>query len=163
MDGYSVKMSAAGLQMLKKLEGCKTVPYKDVAGHLTVGVGHLLTEEEIETGLIHDEVPFAPGAPITMEQCLQVLALDVGKAEAEVHLMVEVWLEQYEFDALVSFVYNIGAGAFASSTLLKKLNSGDHEAVPNEMRRWNKVGGKVVTGLENRREYEVKMWQGYFK
>ncbi len=163
MDGYVERTSAPGLDLLKKLEGCKTMAYKDVAGHLTIGVGHLVTEEELEKRLIHGKVPFLPGSPITIDQCLQILARDVQAAEREVMLNVEVWLEQWEFDALVSFVYNIGGGAFSRSTLLKKLNRGDREEVPDEMRWWNKTGGKVVRGLENRREYEVKMWLGYFK
>ena len=160
MDGYCTEMSESGLEMLKTLEGCKVNAYKDVAGYLTIGVGHLLTEEEIEAGLINGKVPFAPQAPITMEQALQVLKDDVKDAEAEVLMDVEVWLQQCEFDALVSFVYNIGGGAFATSTLLRKLNRGDREKVPEEMRRWNKAGGKVITGLTNRREVEIKMWNG---
>jgi GH24 family phage-related lysozyme (muramidase) len=67
-------------------------------------------------------------------------------------------LLQHQLDALTSWTYNLGVGNLSSSTLLKKLNTGDYESVPSEMVRWNKAGGKVLAGLTRRREAEAELW-----
>ena len=71
---------------------------------------------------------------------------------------VKISLDQNELDALTSWTYNLGVGNLQSSTLLKKLNSGDKNSVPSEMVRWNKAAGKVLAGLTRRREAEAKLW-----
>ena len=71
---------------------------------------------------------------------------------------VKINLEQNELDALTSWTYNLGVGNLRSSTLLKKLNSGDKNSVPFEMKRWNKAAGKVLNGLTKRRKAEAKLW-----
>jgi len=74
--------------------------------------------------------------------------------------MVTVDLTQEQFDALTVWVYNLGPTNFKNSTLLRKLNSGDYSAVPTEIKRWNKAGGRVLEGLVKRREAEAKMFEG---
>jgi len=88
------------------------------------------------------------------------LSQDVRPAEQTVNNGVKVALNQNQFDALVSFTFNVGGASFNGSTLLKVLNQGQYAQVPDQLRRWNKAGGKVVQGLVNRRENEVKLWNG---
>jgi lysozyme len=104
--------------------------YTDQAGKKTVGVGHLLTADELESGA------YASG--LTREQSRALLHRDVAKAEFAINSLVKVPLTEPQFDALVSFTFNEGNGAFAASTLLQKLNRGDYGAVPFELVKWDK-------------------------
>ena len=154
-------MSEQGLGLLKQWEGFKSKVYKDSAGLPTIGVGHLITQSEKTSGAIVINglaVEYADG--LTDQQVLDLLSQDVQPAEQAVNNGVKVALEQDQFDALVSFTFNTGTGAFSSSTLLKVLNQGQYDQVPNQLRRWNKAGGQVVQGLVNRRENEIKLWNG---
>ena len=76
------------------------------------------------------------------------------------HELVEVPLHQYQFDALVSWTYNLGPTNLKSSTMLKVLNEGKYNEVPDQMRRWNRAGGKVLEGLVKRRDYEARLFAG---
>ena len=87
------------------------------------------------------------------------MAQDLERFEAAVNDGVQVALNQNQFDALVSFAFNVGRQGFKSSTLLKKLNQGLYDEVPAQLRRWNKTGGNVIQGLVNRREKEIALWQ----
>lgn len=149
-------MSREGLEFLMNEEGCKQEVYLDAGGKPTIGVGHLLTEEEITSGLIQGKHSYGEG--LTYDQCLDVLAEDVERFEDAVNDLVEVDLNQTQFDALVSLCFNIGRGAFARSTLLRVLNQGRYKAVPAQFRAWRKVNGKVVAGLVARREREIALW-----
>ena len=154
-------MSEQGLELLKQWEGFKSKVYKDSAGLPTIGVGHLLTQSERTSGAIVINglaVQYADG--LTDQQVLDLLGQDVQPAEQAVNIGVKVALDQNQFDALVSFTFNTGTGAFSSSTLLKVLNQGQYDQVPDQLRRWNKAGGQVVQGLVNRRENEIKLWNG---
>jgi lysozyme len=156
-----MQISENGLELLKQWEGFKSKVYKDSAGLPTIGVGHLLTKVEQASGNIVIEgvpVPYANG--LTDQQVVDLLSQDVQPAEQAVTNGVTVALDQNQFDALVSFTFNTGTGAFSSSTLLKVLNQGQYEQVPDQLRRWNKAGGQVVQGLVNRRENEIKLWNG---
>lgn len=146
-----MRLSDKGLQLLKQWEGCKLRVYKDAAGLPTIGVGHLLTREELVGGKYDDG--------ITEAEAMELLAQDVAPAEKAVS-GVKVPLTQNQFDALVSFVFNVGTGAFRKSTLLRKLNSGDYAAVPVELRKWTRAAGKRVPGLVNRRDNEILLWKG---
>jgi len=95
---------------------------------------------------------------LTDQQALDLLSQDVQPAEKAVNAGVKVALNQNQFDALVSFTFNVGVGAFTSSTLLKVLNQSQYGAVPDQLRRWNKAGGNVVQGLVNRRANEISLW-----
>lgn len=125
-----MKMSPKGAAILTVREGEKLKTYTDTAGVLTIGVGH--------TG--HD---VKPGMTITREQSQSLLMKDLEWAEAAVN-KVKVPLNQNQFDALVSFVFNIGANAFAKSTLLKLLNAGDYGGAAAQFMVWTKQ--KELTG-----------------
>jgi len=156
-----MEMSEHGLELLKQWEGFELKQYKDSAGLPTIGVGHLITQSEQASGeIVINGVPVAYANGLTDDQVLDLLSQDVKPAENAVNNGVKVALNQNQFDALVSFTFNVGAGAFNGSTLLKVLNQGQYDQVPDQLRRWNKAGGKVVQGLVNRRENEIKLWNG---
>jgi lysozyme len=85
--------------------------------------------------------------------------LVIKSKAAAVNARVSVPLFQGQFDAVVSWTYNLGEGALKSSTMLKKINAGQHEQVPAQMKRWIRAGGKVVKGLERRREAEAALYE----
>lgn len=156
-----MQISASGLDLLKQWEGFELKVYKDSAGLPTIGVGHLITKVEQASGnIVIAGVPVSYANGLTDQQVLDLLGQDVQPAEQAVNNGVKVALDQNQFDALVSFTFNTGTAAFSSSTLLKVLNQGQYDQVPDQLRRWNKAGGKVVQGLVNRRENEVKLWSG---
>jgi len=138
-------ISQAGIDNLKQFEGYREKVYLDSANLPTIGYGHLLK-------------PGEDFKIITREFAEQLLRQDIKTAESAVNKHVTVDLTQNQYDALVSFVYNVGGGAFAKSTLLKKLNSGDYNGAQNELPRWNKAGGKVHQGLANRRQHEQQIF-----
>lgn len=133
-----------GLEFIKQQEGVKLVAYKDSVGVPTIGVGHI-------KGVVM-------GHTITMQQAMEFLKSDVKTAELAVNNFVKVKLTQNQFDALVSFTFNLGAGSLSQSTLLKKLNSGDYQGAADQFKVWNHAGGKVVNGLTARRLAEAKMF-----
>ncbi|HAI38417.1 MAG TPA: muraminidase, partial [Maribacter sp.] len=92
------------------------------------------------------------GMSITQEQAEQMLLDELKEYENYINELVVVDLSQNQFDALVSWVYNLGPANLKSSTLLKVLNSGDYAGVPDQIERWNKAGGKVLEGLIRRRQ-----------
>ena len=156
-----MQMSEHGLELIKQWEGFKPDVYKDSAGLPTIGVGHLITKSEQTTGeIVIGGLPVQYANGLTDQQVLDLLSQDVQPAEQAVNNSVKVALDQNQFDALVSFTFNVGVGAFTGSTLLKVVNQGQYDQVPDQLRRWNKAGGKVVQGLVNRRANEVKLWSG---
>jgi lysozyme len=156
-----MQMSQHGLQLLEQWEGFKTQVYKDSAGLPTIGVGHLLTRSELSSGkIIINGVPVQYSGGLTQQQVTDLLAQDVKPAEQAVTGGVKVALNQNQFDALVSFTFNVGVGAFQGSTLLKLLNQGQYDQVPAQLLRWTRAGGVVVQGLVNRRNNEIKLWNG---
>jgi lysozyme len=156
-----MQMSQHGLQLLEQWEGFKLQVYKDSAGLPTIGVGHLITKSEQASGTINIAgVPVKYAGGLTQQQVTDLLAQDVVPAQNAVNNGVKVALNQNQFDALVSFTFNVGVGAFTGSTLLKVLNQGQYDQVPTQLLRWTKAGGKVVQGLVNRRNNEIKLWNG---
>jgi len=154
-----MKMSSNGKHLLAKWEGVEKKVYKDSAGLDTIGVGHLITKSELASKSINlngEEVAYANG--LNDQQIMDLLEKDLVRFNEAVEKYVTVTLNQNQFDALVSFSFNVGVGNFKSSTLLKILNKGDYDGVPAQFRRWNKAGGRVVEGLKNRREKEIKLW-----
>lgn len=152
-------ISKKGLGFIKKWEGEELQVYKDVAGLDTIGVGHLLTKEELHSGKIYingQKVKYHNG--LTSKQSLDLLDQDVDRFERAVNRLVVVPLVQHQFDCLVSFSFNVGSGALERSTLLKLLNQGKYEEVPKQLLRWNRAGGKVVRGLTYRRQDEADLW-----
>lgn len=167
--GGKKQMSEEGIDALKRFEGSVKkrgvhVVYKDSGGAPTIGYGHLLTKSERTTNTITingEEVDYTNG--LTEEQAEELLAQDVDWAERCVRENTKVNLDQCQFDALVSFVFNVGCGAYRSSTLLERLNSKEFEDVPNQLMRWVYDNGKKVDGLINRREKEVAVWNGRYQ
>lgn len=140
-----MKISQDGLELIKRFEGCRLVAYYDSVNVLTIGYG--------------STTDVAPGMRITQAQAEQRLKDDCIEAETCVNTSVRVPLTQGEFDACVSFVFNLGCSAFRGSTLLRKLNDSDFDGAAAEFARWNKAGGQVLAGLTARREAEAKRFE----
>lgn len=154
-----MQMSANGKELLSQWEGFEEKVYKDSAGLDTIGVGHLIVKPEKHTGMIIiNGTPIAFTNGLTKQQILDLLGQDLHRFEKAVNDDVKVLLSQNQFDALVSFAFNVGVGNFKQSTLLQLLNEGKYDEVPAQLRRWNKTGGRVVQGLVNRREKEIGLW-----
>jgi GH24 family phage-related lysozyme (muramidase) len=146
-EAGKMKTSRRGLEFIKSEEGCVLHVYQDQAGYPTIGVGHLIKAGERFTAITEDEA-------------LELLAQDAKVAEDAVNRNVKVPLTQNQFDALVSFTFNCGTGALEKSTLLKLLNQGQYDAVPGELAKWVKAGGKTLQGLVNRRRHEGELFMG---
>jgi lysozyme len=144
-----MELSEKGVQFVARFEGWRADLYNDPAGHCTIGYGHL-----VHMGPCNGSEPEKFKRGITKEQGLKLLKKDAASAAAAVEEKVTVPLNQAQFDALVDFVFNLGAGNFASSTLLKKLNQKQYSEVPSELNRWVFAGGKVLPGLVTRRKAE---------
>jgi len=152
----SLHVSAAGIDLIAGFEGWSATLYNDVADNATIGYGHL-----VHAGPITNADRNGPyGKGISKQQGLALLASDVESKAQAVRQYVTVKLNQGQFDALVSFAYNVGAGNLKSSTLLKKLNAGDYAGAANEFANWTKAGGKVLEGLKRRRAAEAAMFRG---
>ena len=151
-----LKLSDAGARLVQHFEGCLKkqgdhyVPYKCPANVLTIGWGHTQ----------HHGRKFDASSRWTAEECHEAFLEDMGTFERDVRKLVKVPLSQNQFDALVSFAYNCGSGNLGKSTLLKKVNAGDHKGAAAEFHRWNKGGGKVLAGLTRRRASESLLYQG---
>lgn len=152
-------MSANGLRLLMQWEGFRTKVYDDAGGAPTIGVGHLLTIAELlADAIMIDGKRYKLRYGLTKDTVLALLAQDVARFEDAINEHVKVPLTQNQFDALCSFVFNVGITAFLKSTLLKAIASGNLAAVPTQLRRWTKVDGREIPGLVNRRENEVNLW-----
>lgn len=143
--------SKAGLDLIKQFEGLRLKAYKCPADVWTIGYGHTSAA---------GQPAVKSGMSITEAQANKILAADLGQYEDAINNSVKVDLTQNQFDALVSFVYNVGIGAFQKSTLLKKLNANQYDAVPGELMKWTKGGGKELPGLVRRRRAEAALWRG---
>ena len=142
-----MKTGESGIALVKQFEGCKLIAYRDSVGILTVGFGHTgpdvhpdmtISEEEADA-LLRDDLRIA-------ENCVNRATNGIG-------------LTQGQFDALVSFVFNLGCSALHRSTLLVKLLDGDDDGACLEFSRWNEAGGKVLAGLTRRREAEAELFK----
>ena len=139
-------MSAAGLELVKKSEGFQGRMYLDVVGIPTIGYGHrVLATESFPNGI--DE---ARGQ--------EMLSRDLQAAEQAVKRLVKASLTQGQFDALVDFVFNLGARRLAASTLLQDLNTGSYNRAAEELLRWDHAGVKENAALKARREAEFRLW-----
>ncbi|WP_134706978.1 lysozyme [Rahnella sp. CJA17(1/100)] len=138
----SMSVSQNGLGLIEKFEGLRLNEYRDQANRLTIGYGHLILPNEA----------FPHG--ITQAKAIALLRNDVGISEKGVNKLVTVELTQNQFDALVSFTYNLGVGSLESSHLLKYLNEGQFQQAAGEFLNWDKVGDLPDHGLLVRREAE---------
>lgn len=144
--GETMNISQNGLELIKHFEGCELEAYKCAAGVWTIGYGHIKTAEE--------------GMVISQSYADELLEGEIVEYEDYVNTAVTAPLSQDQFDALVSWTFNLGNGNLNASTMLKVLNRGEYEEVPNQMKRWNKAGGKVLEGLIRRREAEANLFEG---
>lgn len=133
-----------GMNLIKQFEGFSSRIYLDAAGLPTIGYGHLLRAGEAEM--------FKNGITEPVAQAL--LIKDVLRAEQAVLRLITVPLSNGQFDALVSFTFNLGGGALQRSTLRRKVNREDHADAPTEFRKWVWAGGRKLKGLVKRREAE---------
>lgn len=143
---FPTRTSEAGLQLIRNFEGLRLSAYLDPGGVWTIGYGH--TGADVHAGLT-----------ITRERAEELLRADVAGAEACVAGAVVVPLTQGQFDALVSFVFNLGCGNLQRSTLLELLNLGAYDRAAEEFGRWIHAGGVVLTGLVNRRAAELALFR----
>ena len=140
-----MKTSQKGVDLIKHFEGLSLKAYKDSVGILTIGYG--------STG------PHVfPGQVITESQAETLLVKDLSRFEKGVTDLVKVPLNQNQFDALVSFSFNLGLSNLKSSTLLRKLNSMDYAGASAEFPRWDKAAGRVLAGLTRRRLAEKELF-----
>jgi lysozyme len=153
--GRPTHMSARGIEFIASFEGFRGRLYNDPAAghHCTIGFGHL-----VHHGPCNGSEPKEFRRGITREQALALLRRDVASAASAVRRYINVPLRQNEFDALSSFAFNLGGGALRDSTLRRKLNAGDHGAVPGQLLRWVHAGGGPIAGLVRRRRAEGQLF-----
>ncbi len=148
-SGAVASIVLAGSILVAPWEGMKTTAYQDVIGVYTVCYGETKGVKR--------------GDKYTEDQCIDQLALSLPTYRANMLRYVKVPLAPYEEAAYLSFSYNVGVGNFAKSSLLRKLNSGQHQAACEELKKWVYAGGKYFQGLANRREEEYQMCIGAHK
>lgn len=136
------KITQEGLDLIKHFEGYCPVVYVCPAGYPTIGYGHLVRNHEAFANIGYDEAE-------------TLLRKDVESAECAVLRLINVPLTDGQFDALVSFTYNLGSGALQRSTLRRKVNRQAHAEVPEQLMRWVWAGGRKLNGLERRRNTEA--------
>ena len=144
-------VSKNGLDLIKEFESFKSKPYLCPSGIPTTGFGSTYYPDGKKVTMQDKE--------ITEQKACEILEYIANKDFGSfVNKVVKVALNQNQFDALVSFAYNVGNGSLQNSTLLKKLNSGDYQGASNEFEKWNKAGGKVLNGLTKRRTAEKELF-----
>jgi lysozyme len=144
--GTYIMIINQGVSFIKRMEGCQLIAYQDIGDTWTIGYGHTRGVKE------GDEIsPFIANA---------MLVTDLVLFEMQLDRLVRVDLEPHQYDALLSFIYNLGATNLKDSTLLKYVNERKFDLVPNEFHRWNKVNGVVSLGLTRRRHLEALRFEG---
>ena len=144
-----MKISNKGLQLIRKYEGCKTTPYRCPAGLYTVGYGHV-----IGNGL---QLPDQFNRTFSLGEIDELLRTDLARFEQGVLRYCPVYLTQCQFDALVSFSFNLGLGVLQRSTLRQKINRGDADAA-KVILKYNMAGGRILKGLIRRRQAEYRLF-----
>lgn len=144
MFPIQMKASEKAIWLIEDFESCQLAPYRCPSGVWTIGYGHT-------------EGVTATSPMITRDEAVALLDKDIARFERAVNEAVHVPLNQNQFDALVSLCFNIGVGAFRTSTLVRKLNDGE-DAAP-EFDRWNQSKGEVLPGLVRRRDAERKLFE----
>lgn len=139
-----MKVSKTGVDLVAKYEGFVDHAYQDVVGVWTIGFGHTSGVRK--------------GQKITREDALELLQEELQDYADGMDKLVTVPLNQNQYDALTSFVYNLGVGSLKSSTLLRLLNAGSYGAAAVEFTKWNKAGGRVLAGLTRRRNEEKALF-----
>ena len=140
-----MNISQNGIDLIKRVEGCRLKAYRCPAGVLTIGYGH--TGSDVSNGMV-----------ISQEKAENMLKMDLVVHCNNVTKLVKVPLNQNQFDALVSFEYNVGYGALSTSTLLRLLNQGKYTEASKQFERWVYAGGKPLEGLKRRRKAEKELF-----
>lgn len=140
-----MKISQQGLALIRQFEGFSSTPYRCPAGKLTIGYGHVIRENEDLPAISHADAE-------------QLLMGDIAIAEQAIGRLVDVPLKQCQFDALCSFIYNVGVQAFEKSTLCRMLNAENTDAY-EEFARWVHAGGQKIPGLITRRSAEMALFR----
>lgn len=144
-----MKTSSKGIKLIESFEGLRLTSYQDSVKVWTIGYGH--------TGKVNGKTLKA-GMKISKSKANSLIKSDLSEFEKGVDKLVNVKLTQHQFDALVSFSYNLGLGNLGSSTLLKYVNKKQFAKASAEFIKWNKAGGKVLNGLTRRRAAEKKLF-----
>lgn len=144
-----MKTSNSGINLIKGFEGKRLNAYDDGVGVWTIGFGTIKYPNGVRV---------KKGDSCTEEQAEAYLKNDLVKFENAINRLVKVPLNRNQFDALASFTYNLGETNLSTSTLLKKLNAKDYKGAADQFERWNKAGGKVMTGLTRRRKAEKELF-----
>jgi lysozyme len=153
------RLSPKGADFVAHFEGCILRLYNDPTNNATIGVGHL-----VHMGPINGREPAEFRRGITRERALELLAQDARAAADAVRRLIRVPLKQHQLDALISFTFNCGEGSLKTSTLRKRLNAGERDAVPHELNRWVFSQGKKLPGLMRRRQAEGALFsQGRYQ
>lgn len=152
--GGKLRLSKKGAAFIGHFEGFRGDLYNDPVGHATIGYGHL-----VHHGPINGSEPDEFKRGITRERALELLQQDAGSAAGAISSGVKVKLTQFQADALISFAFNVGNGAFNESTLLRLLNDGDYDSVPAQLDRWTKASGRTLPGLVTRRKAEGALFR----
>ena len=156
-----MNVSAKALKVIKHHEGLRFTPYRCPARLWTIGVGHVLYPEQGKLKIDdRDGFPLRPedDRKFSMDEVDAILAADLQRFERGVERFVSVALTQGEFDALVSFSFNVGLGTLQRSTLRAKLNRNDKDGAADELLKYCMAGGKILKGLQNRRIDERAMF-----
>lgn len=138
-------LNSKGIDLVRRSEGLRLTPYKDVAGKPTIGIGHLIRKGE----------DFSAG--ITEEEAEAILQRDLISARTSVCTLIKVTLSDNQFAALVDFTFNLGGAHLQSSTLRRKINRGETD-VRKEFMRWNKAAGLISIALTKRRRAEADLY-----
>jgi len=150
-----MKLSDKGLEIIKDFEGFRSHPYKDIAGVCTIGYGTTVYPSGIPVKCDDKPISESRASDIMRQMVDELYGSKVNE------LIGNIPTTQEQFDAMVSLAYNIGVGAFAKSTLLKKHLERNYGLASNEFHKWNKADGQVVPGLVRRREEEQKLYETF--
>jgi len=140
-----MKTNEAGIEIIKFFEGFSPIPYLCPAGYNTIGYGHLIKQDEVFES-------------ITLTEAEELLIKDLRKAENAVKKLITHELNENQFSALVSFVYNLGSGHLQASTLRTRINRDGVEGLENEFLKWVFAGGRKLNGLIRRRTAEAELF-----
>lgn len=145
-----MRVNEAGLALIRAYEGFRAKAYRCPAGILTIGYGHtsMAGPPDVRVGMT-----------VSKKQAEDILAADVAIFASEISRFIKADLNDNQFAALVSFSYNVGVGAFRSSSVLAAVNRSDFDSVPRRLNLWVKAGGRVLPGLVKRRASEGQLFQ----
>lgn len=157
-----MKVSQKCIDNIKKDEGVRQRPYQCPALLWTVGVGHVIDPNHAKVPLAQRKalpIPAGWDRVVSMEEIDEILRKDLARFEQGVSRLITAPLTQGQFDALVSFSFNVGLGNLQNSTLRMKVNRQDYEGAAEQFLVWTKAGGKVLPGLVKRRTHEKEMFE----